>query len=60
MNKMVTLKEVSELITKGTTPTTIGGQFVSSGINFVKSESISDSKYLDQSVFCFIDNTFLI
>lgn len=55
MSKKVTLKEVSELITKGTTPTSIGGQFAESGINFVKSESITDSKFLNKEMFGFID-----
>lgn len=40
--RTVRLGDVSSLITKGTTPTTIGGKFVSSGINFIKAESISD------------------
>ncbi|WP_092123812.1 restriction endonuclease subunit S [Desulfonatronum thiosulfatophilum] len=33
----------ARLITKGTTPTTLGHQFVDAGINFVKAESITDS-----------------
>lgn len=49
------LSEVSTLITKGTTPTTVGGQFKSKGINFVKSESVGQFKHLDQSLFQFID-----
>lgn len=56
MNKMIELREVAELITKGTTPTTIGGSFTNTGINFVKSESICDSKYLDSSAFMKIDD----
>src|SRR5690554_1288326 len=55
MSNIVELREVSELITKGTTPTTVGGRFTNAGINFVKSESICDSKYLDSSVFMKID-----
>ena len=51
----VTLKEVSELITKGTTPSSVGCEFVSEGINFIKSESISDSKYLNNVIFEHID-----
>jgi type I restriction enzyme S subunit len=34
------LGDLSDLITKGTTPTSIGHEFVSKGINFVKVESI--------------------
>jgi len=51
----VKLGDVAELITKGTTPTTVGGSFTSSGINFVKSESIEDSKYLNADIFEKID-----
>jgi type I restriction enzyme S subunit len=55
MNNPRSLKSVSEIITKGTTPTTVGGNFTFEGINFVKSESINDSKYLDSSIFMKID-----
>lgn len=36
------LGQVTNLITKGTTPTSIGFQFVEQGINFIKIESIND------------------
>ncbi len=49
------LSDVSKVITKGTTPTTVGGLFLKSGINFVKSESIGQNKYLDDSIFQHID-----
>ena len=39
----VKLSDVCLVITKGTTPTTLGHQFVETGINFVKAESITDS-----------------
>jgi type I restriction enzyme S subunit len=55
MSKKTTLNEISELITKGTTPTSIGGEFTDSGIYFVKSESICDSKFLNRDVFGYID-----
>lgn len=42
-NTVVQLREVVSLITKGTTPTTIGYPFVKEGINFVKAESISEN-----------------
>jgi type I restriction enzyme S subunit len=51
MNSTTTLKEVSELITKGTTPSSVGCEFVNEGINFIKSESIFDSKYLNSSIY---------
>ena len=51
----VKLSEVAKIITKGTTPTTVRGSFLTSGINFVKSESIGQRKYLDDSIFQYID-----
>lgn len=39
----VTLSNLCALITKGTTPTTLGHSFVESGINFIKAESITDT-----------------
>lgn len=39
----VTLSSLCTLITKGTTPTTLGHSFVESGINFIKAESITDA-----------------
>ena len=38
----VRLGDIAAVVTKGTTPTTIGFQFEDSGINFVKIESISE------------------
>ena len=38
----VELGEITERITKGTTPTTIGHQFQNTGINFIKIESIAE------------------
>ncbi len=37
------LGDLSELITKGTTPTSVGHAFVPEGINFIKVESISEA-----------------
>ncbi|MGG7437004.1 restriction endonuclease subunit S [Chryseobacterium arthrosphaerae] len=53
MNKCK-LRDISVLITKGTTPTTVGGEFSNEGIKFIKSESITGSKFLDKSLFSFI------
>ena len=36
------LKEITEIITKGTTPTTYGFQFQDDGINFIKVENIDE------------------
>ncbi len=38
-----TLNDISEIITKGTTPTSVGHQFVDVGINFIKAENITKS-----------------
>ena len=40
------MKDISIFITKGTTPTTIGFNFETTGINFFKIESFSDSGYV--------------
>lgn len=53
--RAVKLGDVSSLITKGTTPTTTGGKFVSKGINFIKAESISDGGSFIRSKFDHID-----
>lgn len=39
----VKLSDISELITKGTTPTTLGFDFQSSGVNFLKIECFDDN-----------------
>lgn len=43
MSKKIRLGDVATLITKGTTPTTLGYSFVDEGINFIKIESIDDN-----------------
>ena len=50
-----TLKSVSTVITKGTTPTTVGGNFTKSGIIFIKSESIAGSKHPAPEFYTYID-----
>ncbi|MFH1776378.1 MAG: N-6 DNA methylase [Candidatus Omnitrophota bacterium] len=52
--KFVELGEISERITKGTTPTTIGYQFQNTGINFIKIESITESGNLITDKFAHI------
>lgn len=51
---IVTLKDITTKITKGTTPTSIGCKFEKSGINFIKSESLVNGKTIDKSKFAFI------
>ena len=43
--KKVKLSEITSVITKGTTPTTIGYSFTEEGINFIKIESITSHGY---------------
>jgi len=45
--ELVTLNDVTTRITKGTTPTTNGGGFTSSGVAFVKVESILPDSHID-------------
>lgn len=51
----IPLSELCHIVTKGTTPTTLGKPFVESGINFIKAESILDDHSIDKSKFAFID-----
>jgi type I restriction enzyme S subunit len=47
----VKLSDECQLITKGTTPTTLGYNFEDSGVNFVKIENISnDSEFLSEGM----------
>ena len=52
------LSPISErciVVTKGTTPTTLGKPFVEQGINFIKAESILDDHSFDRGKFAYID-----
>ena len=42
MSKKIRLGDIATLITKGTTPTSVGYNFTESGVNFVKIESIRE------------------
>lgn len=50
------LSEITTLITKGTTPTTLGQPFTDIGINFVKAEALNGDTTLLASGFSFISN----
>ena len=50
----VRLGQVSNLITKGSTPTSYGHSYVLSGINFIKVEAIRDSKLIPENVTSYI------
>jgi len=51
---LVAIGDLAEIITKGTTPTTIGFKFIDSGINFVKIESITEDGSFLKEKFNFI------
>lgn len=50
-----TIGDCSSLITKGTTPMTIGRNFVDRGVAFVKVESVDEMGNLNPSKFAYID-----
>jgi len=50
------LKEIATVITKGTTPTSLGFKFTSAGINFLKVESLDDNGGFVGSKFAYIDS----
>ncbi len=52
--KTVNIEEIALVVTKGTTPTTVGFSFIDDGINYVKSESISFTGQINASKFAFI------
>lgn len=54
--KVKKLNDVCIRITKGTTPTTLGYAFTTSGINFIKAESITQDGRIDTDKFSFIDD----
>lgn len=56
MSEYIALNNLSELITKGTTPNAKAGGFTESGVNYIKSESLSYQGQVDTSKFAFISN----
>jgi type I restriction enzyme S subunit len=53
--KKYKLGELTEKITKGTTPSTVGGKFLPSGVNYIKSEAVGYDGRIDRSTFVYID-----
>ena len=51
----IPLENLCSVVTKGTTPTTLGKEFVDKGINFIKAESILSSHCITPSKFAYID-----
>lgn len=50
----IRLGDVADVITKGTTPTSIGYEFVNKGINFIKVESITEDGAFIENKFAYI------
>ena len=50
------LRDITNRITKGTTPTTLKRPFVASGINFIKVESLTEDGEFIPGKFAYIDN----
>ena len=48
---------VTEVVTKGTTPTTYGMPFTKSGVNFIKAEALNGDSSLDSSSFAFVEES---
>ncbi|MBF0268802.1 MAG: restriction endonuclease subunit S [Alphaproteobacteria bacterium] len=53
----ITIDEITEVVTKGTTPTTYGMPFTESGVNFIKAEALNGDSSLDISGFTYVDET---
>lgn len=51
----VKLGELCEVITKGTTPSNIGASFTDYGINYIRSEMITNDKYISNNGMLYID-----
>lgn len=51
---VVKIHEISELVTKGTTPTTYGMPFTDEGINFIKAEALNGDTSLNRSGFTYV------
>ena len=49
------IEEITHVVTKGTTPTTLGRQFTDSGVNFIKAEALNGDSGLDIGGFFHID-----
>ena len=52
----IKLKKIALKITKGTTPTTIGFDFVDYGINYIKAEALNGDSELDMAGFAYIND----
>lgn len=50
----VKIEDITEVVTKGTTPTTYGMPFTDEGINFIKAEALNGDSALDHDGFTFV------
>lgn len=51
-----TIEAITEVVTKGTTPTTHGMPFTDEGVNFIKAEALNGDAALDRSGFAFVSS----
>lgn len=51
----VSIEEITDVVTKGTTPTTLGKPFTETGINFIKAEALNGDSNLEIDGFSHID-----
>ncbi len=54
---VIGLLALTSKITKGTTPTTVGGKFVKKGVNFIKVEALNDDGAISKEKFMYIDES---
>ena len=54
--KTYKLSELTSVITKGTTPSTYGYDFLDSGINYIRAQSLNYDGRINEDVFSFISN----
>ena len=52
--RSVNLGEITELVTKGTTPPTVGEGFTEQGINYIKSDAVGYEGRINKSLFAYI------
>ena len=45
------IDELTQVVTKGTTPSTYGYDFIDNGVNYIRAEGISKDGYVDESTF---------
>lgn len=56
-SRWTSIGAISELVTKGTTPTSVGFKFTDTGVNFIKVETISlDGRFIPEK-FAHIDDS---